>query len=287
MKLVVLALTGALVAAVLSSCGGGGDGQPSPTVLDEPSPTVVDQSGVRVVLEADVSRLPPGTDIDDALEGVKDVLERRVDAFGGPSPEITREGMNRLVVQMRGIDPAQARELLGKTARLEFRAPVIDEGRNIICRAEDGSDFSVPPQRVTSTTIDDRRVSQCLGADAAGEVLWEPATGIDSQGDQRELTGAFLRPNAEVVGPPPTVAIEFTGEGSLLFEQITTQSVGFPLGIFLDDELVAAPTVQQAITGGQATITGLDIDEARTLTIQLNAGALPAPLRVISIEETP
>ncbi len=246
------------------------------------------KGGSFVLLEVeDINRLPPGTDLDNALEGVKDVLERRINAFGTSETEITREGALRLAVQMPGIDPEQARELLGKTAQLEFREPLRDEAGDIVCRAEDGSEFSVPPQQVTSTTIDDRRVSQCLSADAAGEVVWEPAMGTDSQGVERVLTGAFLRPNADVVGPPPTVVIEFTGEGGLLFEQITGRLVGFPLGIFLDDELVAAPTVQQAITGSNSTITGLDFDEARTLTIQLNAGALPAPLRVISIEETP
>ena len=244
------------------------------------------KGGSYVLLEADTSRLPPGTDIGDALEGVKDVLERRINAFGTSETEITREGTNRLAVQMPGIDPAQARELLGKTAQLEFREPVRDEAGDIVCRAEDGSDFSVPPPQVSRTTIDDRRVSQCIGVGGEiGEVRWEPATGTDSQGVERVLTGGFLRPNADVVGPPPTVLIEFSPEGSLLFEQITTRLVGFPLGIFLDDELVGAPTVQQAISGGQSTITGLDIDEARRLTIQLNAGALPVPMRAIQETE--
>src|SRR3990172_6368456 len=81
---------------------------------------------------------PPGTDIGGALDGVKDVLERRVNAFGVSETEITREGPNRLAVQMPGIGPTQARELLGKTAQLEFRAPVLDEVRNIVCVKDDG-----------------------------------------------------------------------------------------------------------------------------------------------------
>ncbi len=242
------------------------------------------KGGTYVLLEADTSRLPPGTDIDDALDGVKDVLERRVNAFGTSETEITREGANRLAVQMPGIDPDEARELLGKTAQLEFRGPVRDEAGDIVCRAEDGSEFSVAPQLVTPTVIDDRRVSQCLG-DEVGEVLWEPATGTDSQGVERVLTGAFLRPNVQVLGPPTTLALEFTGEGGLLFEQITTDLVGLPLGIFLDEELISAPTVQVVISQGNSTITGLDFDEARTLRIQLNAGALPVPMRAIQETE--
>ncbi|KKL10578.1 hypothetical protein LCGC14_2554440, partial [marine sediment metagenome] len=63
--------------------------------------------------------------------------------------------------------------------------------------------------------------------------------------------------------------------------------MALPLGIFLDEEMIGAPTVNQAITGGNSVITGLESEEARVLAIQLNAGALPAPLRVISIEEIP
>ncbi len=243
------------------------------------------KGGTYVLLEADTSRLAPGTDIGDALEGVKDVLERRVNAFGVSETEITREGSNRLAVQIPGIDPDEARELLGKTAQLEFLKPVRDDAGDIVCEAADGSEFSVAPQQVTTVTIDDRRVSQCLGEAGVGDVVWEPATGTDSQGEERVLTGSFLKANSRVEGPPPTVVIEFTGEGSLLFEQITTELVGLPLGIFLDEELVGAPIVNQPITGGNSTITGLEFDEARTLSIQLNTGALPVPLRAIQETE--
>src|SRR3989304_2307524 len=119
------------------------------------------KGGTYVLLEADTSRLPPGTDIDSSLDGVKDVLERRVNAFGVSETEITREGPNRL-----------------------------------------------PPRRAA----------------------------------RRALTGSYLKPNADVVGPPTAVAIEFSGDGGLLFEQITGGLVGLPLGIFLDGELISAPT---------------------------------------------
>src|SRR3990172_9296053 len=237
------------------------------------------KGGTYVLLEADTSRLPPGTDIGNALDGVKDVLERRVNAFGVSETEITREGPNRLAVQMPGIDPTQARELLGKTAQLEFRSPVLDESRNLVCVSPDDSTYAAPFQPGAFT--EDRANSQMTcppsAEGAAGVVKWEPATGTDSQGAKRTLTGSYLRPNASVVGPPTAGAIEFTGEGGLLFEQITGGLVGLPLGIFLDEELVGAPTVQQQITGGQSTITGLTLDESKTLAIQLNAGAPPPP----------
>ena len=288
MKPVVFALIGGLLAVTSAACGGGSDGEPSPSVVAESSPTVLDRSGVRIVLEADVSRLPPGADINEALEEVRDILERRMTAFEIADFEIEVEDTNRLSVRLAGVSAEEARELLGRTAQLEFLKPILDESGNIVCEAEDGSEFTVQSHQVNTATVDDRRVSQCLGSEGeTGEVVWEPATGTDSEGEERVLTGAFLTPNAEVVGRPPTVAIEFTDEGGLLFEQITTEVVGLPLAILLDEELIAAPTVLQPITGGQATITGLDVEEARILAIQLNAGALPAPVRVISVEETP
>ncbi len=240
------------------------------------------KGGSYLLLEADV---PAGTDVDEAMEGVKDILERRVNAFGVAETEITREGSNRLAVQVPGIDPGEARELIGKTALLDFREPKLDEGGNIVCTAPDGSQFSVPPAQVSVVPTDGQRTAQCLGGEGeSGEVLWEPATGF-IQEDERALTGRYLRPNAEVIGPPVQVAIEFTGDGSQLFEQITTRVKGFPLGIFLDEELISAPIVQDVIAGGDSVITGLDLDEARTLAIQLNAGALPVSLRPIQETE--
>src|SRR3990172_5194067 len=245
------------------------------------------KGGTYVLLEGDCTRLPAGTDCGESLEGVKDVLERRVNAFGVSEREITREGPNRLAVQMPGIDPDEARELLGKTAQLEFRKPVLDESRNIVCESDDGSSYAITYQ---PGLFREDRVNSVMICPPSEEgvvafVLWEPATGKDSQGVERVLTGSYLRPNAKVTGPPPTVEIEFTGEGGLLFEQITGGLVGLPLGIFLDEELIGAPTVQQQITGGNSTITGLTLSESKRLRVQLNAGALPVPMKAIQETE--
>ena len=251
------------------------------------------KGGSYLLLEADTSRLPADTDVGEAMEGVKDILERRVNRFGLSETEITVEGNNRLAVQVPGIDPGEAKDLLGRTAQLEFREPAreTDEAGvltgNVICETEEGETYATPYQSGLFVPDRENDVLSCPPneAGAVGVVQWEPATGTDSQGVERVLTGGLLRPNAEVTGPPVQVAIEFTGEGGLLFEQITTRLVGIPLGIFLDEELISAPTVQQAITGGSSVITGPDLDEAKTLAIQLNAGALPVPLRAIQETE--
>src|SRR3990170_8809362 len=146
------------------------------------------KGGTYVLLEADTSRLPAGTDIDDALDGVKDVLERRVSAFGVSETEITREGPNRLAVQMPGIDPTRARELLGKTAQLEFRAPVLDNSRNIVCETADGSTYAAGFEQALFSEDKAKSVMTCPpGGKGPGVVKWEPAAGTDSQGATRVL----------------------------------------------------------------------------------------------------
>ena len=254
------------------------------------------KGGSYLLLEADVSRLPQGTDADEAMKGVKDILERRVNRFGLSETEVTVEGNNRLAVQVPGINPGEAKELLGKTAQLEFREPVLDEKGSIVCETEEGGTYAIPYQSGLFVADRENNVMTCPPSEegAVGFVQWEPATGTDSQGIERVLTGGFLKPNSQVGtapgecgrdSPPPCAVLEFTGEGGRLFEQITTRLVGIPLGIFLDEELISAPTVQQAITGGNSVITGLELKEARTLAIQLNAGALPVPLRAIQETE--
>ena len=249
--------------------------------------------GTHLLLKADI---PPGVDPAEAMEGVKEVIERRVNAFGVSETEVTIEGKDRLAVQLPGIPPDEARELVGRIALLEFRQPVLDENLDIVCQAPDGSQFSVSgSQYGVVDGIDGERVAQCIGSEGEiGDVLWEPATGTDGQGEVRVLTGRFLRPNASVSadpldcgGTPSCVGIEFSGDGGLLFQEITGRLAPerLPLGIFLDEELISAPRVQAQISAGQSIITGLDLDEARRLRVQLNAGALPVPLREIQSTE--
>jgi SecD/SecF fusion protein len=137
---------------------------------------------------------------------------------------------------------------------------------------------------------DGKPEARCTGSGGeTGTVIWLPATGADDSGTARVLTGAFLnRDKVEVVTGtadclPSCVALEFQGQGALLFEQITGRlQPNLPLAIFLDDELISAPNVQSQITNGQSVINGLDLDEAKTLRIQLKEGALPVPMREIS-----
>ena len=249
--------------------------------------------GTYVLLEAESSQLPSGTDLDAAMEGAKNVIERRINALGVGETEITREGKNRLAVQLPGIPPEQAGELIGKTALLEFREPRLDDNRDVICITADGNEFHVGSTSVTQgVNAAGQKESQCVGsAGETGTVEWQPALAQDSQGETRALTGRYLKANsAQVVTGtvecvPACVELEFTGEGSLLFDKITTRLINYPLGIFLDEELIGSPIVRSVISDGRTIITGLSIDEAKTLRVQLNAGALPVEMREIQKQE--
>jgi protein-export membrane protein SecD/preprotein translocase SecF subunit len=249
--------------------------------------------GTYVLVEADISALPAGSSVDDAMEGAKDILENRVNEFGVAETEVTREGKNRIAVQLPGISPEEAEDLIGRTALLEFREPVLDEAGQFVCARDDGTTFTVQPAEISEIeTGEGQRQLQCVGAGGElGTVQWRPATGVVND-QTRVLTGRFLRSNSEALadpaaclGSPPCVTLEFNGEGGVLFEQITARLVGFPLGIFLDEDLISAPSVDQVLSGQQFVIRNVELDEAKRLAIQLNAGALPVPLRTIQTNE--
>ena len=209
------------------------------------------QGGVNLVIQADVSERPPG-ERDEAMEGVRQIIERRINAFGVSEPVIQNVGGSRLSVQLPGVGNVdEAKDLIGRTAKLDFREQDLDQ-------------------------------SGLARRDENGQTIWKPASGVIN-GEQRHLTGTYLQ-NAAVVPDPqtnlPVVSFEFNSEGAELFEQITTRLVGRPLGIFLDDELVSAPTVRSVIRN-RGIIEGVDQLEATTLAIQLNAGALPVPISIV------
>ncbi|HYU20522.1 MAG TPA: protein translocase subunit SecD [Chloroflexota bacterium] len=200
------------------------------------------QGGTHLVLQADMSKAP-GQDAESVLKGVIQVLERRVNAYGVAEPLIQAQGQDRVIVELPGVkDIEEAKKLIGQTAQLDFRER----------------------------------------DPASGE--WRIATAIGLDGEEKELTGKYFRPNAQVVFDSrtnqPQVAFEFDDEGSALFEQITRRLIQRPLGIFLDNIQISAPTVQ-AVISRNGVITGLRLNEARTLAIQLNAGAVPVPISII------
>ena len=216
------------------------------------------KGGSHLVYKADLSQKDPSQSDDDAIRGVLDKIERRVNAYGVTEPIIQRQGHDRILVQLPGVkDIDEAIKLIGQTAQLDFREVELDDtGQPVV--------------------------------DEEGRQQWIKATGVGSDEQEKQLTGKYLNPNASVVLQPqtnePEVAFEWNEEGAILFEQITKRNLQKPLGIFLDDELISAPTVQ-AVIKEKGVITGLSLDEASLLAIQLNSGSLDVPLAVIQEQD--
>ena len=211
------------------------------------------RGGTHLVYETQV---PEGETVTDSqVEGVISIIRNRVDAFGVSEPIVQRVGDDRVMVQIPGIrDVERAKSLIGRTAQLDFR-----EQR----RQEDGT-FVTDPQ--------------------TGSIIWDPVLAPNDTGQLVPLTGEYMLPNSQVVLDPatnlPQVAFEFNSEGARMFENITSRLLNQPLGIHLDGLLISDPVVQ-AVISRNGVITGLSIEQADDLAIQLNAGALPIPIQLI------
>lgn len=205
------------------------------------------RGGSHLVFEADTSKVK-ATDLQDALVSSRDVIEKRVNLFGVSEPVVQtlRVGtVYRISVDLPGIeDVSQAVGLIGQTAQLRF----MEEGK-----------FD---QKTATTTPLLYRLNVDTGL--TGKGIKKAAVTFDQQTGQ------------------PQVELLFTDEGSKQFADITGRNVGKPVGIFLDYMPLSAPTVQQKITQGSAVITGnFTLDEAKQLSIAINSGALPLPIKLV------
>jgi protein-export membrane protein SecD len=208
------------------------------------------QGGIHLVYQADLSQIDE-KEKKSVMEGLKDILERRVNLFGAREPLIQVQG-ERIIVELPGvIDPARAIEEIGKTPYLEFREES-EEFRTILEKEQ--------------KEISESELSK----------LFKPTP----------LTGRYLKRAEAVLDPmtsEPTVSLEFNEAGAKIFEDLTQKNVGKRLAIFIDQKMISAPVVREKISGGKAQITGrFTIEEAKELARNLNAGALPAPIELIS-----
>jgi preprotein translocase subunit SecD len=200
--------------------------------------------GSHLVFEADTENIPSDKR-KTAIQGVRDIIERRVNFFGVSEPIVQTssfEGRDRIIVELPGIQNTQeAVDLIGKTAQLIFAEVV-----------------AVPSD----------------GDDEGGETL-----------APTDLTGADLESASVVFDQQtgsPAISLQFTREGGQKFEEITARNIGKPVIILLDDQIISQPIVQEKISGVSAQISGtFTIDEAKNFAIQLNAGALPVSIRLI------
>jgi protein-export membrane protein SecD len=215
------------------------------------------QGGTHLIYEADLSALPQ-EEYSASMQGLRDVIERRVNMFGVAEPVVQvqeTEEYSRLIVELAGVkDPVLAIEMIGQTPFLEFRE-----------LKENYEEINEQNQKIYD-----------------GEIEGE----IEDPFQSTQLTGKYLEkatPTFDSTTYHPQVALKFTSEGANLFEEITARNIGNPLAIYIDGAPISVPTVETTIFGGEAVITGsFTAEEVKSLARNLNAGALPVPITLIS-----
>ena len=189
------------------------------------------------------------------------IVERRVNELGTVEPLIQRQGVDRILVQVPGLqDPTRLKELLGKTAKLDFR--MVD----LTVPADQAQQGRVPPDSEVLMSSTSPKTPYVIKK----QVLVSGADLTDAQPGFDQRSGE------------PIVSFRFNTSGSRKFAQATSENVGQPFAIVLDNEVISAPVIREPITGGSGQISGsFTVQAANELSILLRAGALPAPLTVI------
>jgi protein-export membrane protein SecD len=221
--------------------------------------------GTHLVYKADVSKVA-SADINSSMEALRDVIEKRVNIFGVSEPIVqveqggvlgSKDAQEKLIVELPGVtDTAEAIKNIGQTPVLEFK--ILDKaGAEALDKKEGLSD--------------EEKQAEFLK-------LFAPT----------ELTGRYLQKSALVFNQTtqePVVSLQFNSEGKALFAKITKENVGNVVGIFLDGQPISLPRVNEEIRDGKAQISGaFKVEEARLLVRNLNYGALPVPIELISTQ---
>ncbi|HWC92674.1 MAG TPA: protein translocase subunit SecD [Pseudolabrys sp.] len=197
-----------------------------------------------------------------AVEQSIQIIERRINELGTVEPLIQRQGTDRILVQVPGLqDPTRLKELLGKTAKLDFR--MVD----VNVTAEQALQGRLPPED---------EVLYGTGNESKVPYVVEKRI-LVSGGDLTDAQPGFDPRTSE-----PIVSFRFNTSGARKFAEITQQNVGKPFAIILDNQVISAPVIREPILGGSGQISGhFTVQSANDLAILLRAGALPAPLTII------
>jgi preprotein translocase subunit SecD len=221
--------------------------------------------GTHLVYQADIAKIAP-TEVDDAMSSLRDVVERRVNLFGVSEPLVQvekggalsgAEATYKLIVELPGVtDVQEAIRSIGATPVLEFRLATDEQLRDF-----EAQEFATSTDR-----------------EAAYLALFQ-STG---------LTGRMVSRAAVQFNPTtnqPAVGLTFTSEGRELFSTITKEHIGDYLGIFLDGAPISVPVIRDQIVDGRAEISGtFTLDESKKLVRDLNYGALPVPVSLLSTQ---
>ena len=200
-----------------------------------------------------------------AMDTATEVVRRRIDALGTREPTIIRQGAQRIVVQVPGLkDPQALKNLLGQTAKLEFKlvdatASPTDIAQGI---APPGSEIVPYADGANAGGVPSIAVKRLGGI--KGDQLTDAKQSYDSQTNE------------------PVVSIQFDQQGGAKFAKLTSENVNRPFAIILDGKVLSAPNINEPILGGGAQISGsFTVESANQLAISLRSGALPVDLKVV------
>jgi preprotein translocase subunit SecD len=222
--------------------------------------TGVGQKDINVVLDGQVIALS----LSDAekiatdnrtMQQSLEIIRRRVDAAGTREPSIQRQGTDRILIEVPGIgSAAELKAIIGTTAKLTFNT--------VVSRTTDGN--AEPGLHNLLLPNDKANPTEYYIVDEAPVVTGEELTDAQPSFDQNNR---------------PSVSFKFDVTGARKFGEYTGAHVGEPFAIVLDKEVISAPTIQSAITGGSGIITGnFTLEESTNLAVLLRAGALPAEM---------
>lgn len=237
------------------------------------------RGGIHLVLEIDKDKVSPEVDLSDAIDRAIEIIRNRVDQYGVTEAMITKQGEKWISVQLPGIkDVDIARELIGKTALLEFR--LVETGDVSIKITEKIRELGLKPREaITSPEV--------LSLIPTGYVLL-PGREDDVfiVKSTPEITGAYLTTAKLELGGGefglPYVSLEFDREGAKIFSRVTEANIDRHLAIVLDDVVQSAPVIRSRIPDGRAIIEGnFSLEDAKFIATILRAGALPAPVKII------
>ena len=201
---------------------------------------------------------------ENAVSQALEVLRNRIDSLGISEPSLQQQGVNNIVIQLPGLkDRDRAIELIGPQAILQFQLVNNNATPDSYNRLTEVVKFEEIWDKITNKLITKRPYVLDKKILMTGEFIRDARVRIDSQ-DNR-----------------PYVSLSFDSIGAEKFAKITRRNVGRNMAIVLDDKVQSAPVIREAITGGEASISGqFTVEEADTLKIVLRSGSLPAPIEI-------
>jgi preprotein translocase subunit SecD len=215
---------------------------------------VVDSTRVELIPTADGNKRA----LKDAMTVARDVVRRRIDPQGTKEITVINQGDKRILVQVPGVeDPEALKNLIGQTARLEFKLVDLEADPNLVAQGRAPAGSQVLPMVEGGNIAVKRRVM------VSGDQLVDARQAFDQDGQ-------------------PIVSIKFNTAGARRFGRVTQENVGKPFAIILDDKVLSAPNINEPILGGQAQISGsYTVESANQLAVALASGKLPVKLNVM------